>query len=163
MIKIIPVVCSSVNWDHFVTECNLLLGRSPTRSLDANHLPAGSIDSFLSALDEFRLKDSNPRETSEFTLNHVMITFLMSIDRWIYFSLLEKAFRNIDLIKASEEKNQVIILASATLKNWKEIILNYNDYPEFSKGLWDLFHTMGFGRFYKEYRINQLGCIERRQ
>ncbi len=157
---IVPIAWTNVNWESFVTKCNVHIGRSPTRALDSKGSPVGYLDSFLSALNEFSFK--NAFTLNEGVLHHVSLTFLMVSDYQDFYDLLENSYKKLTFLKCDDylQKNKSAYIVSGTLKDWKDCIIDNNS--EFSYEMWNMLHGMGFGQVFTEYKINNKKQIERR-
>lgn len=158
---IIPIAWTNVNWEIFVTQCNKHLGRSPTRSLDSKGSLVGSLDSFISALNEFSSRGS--QVFNESVLNHISLTFFMILDNDDFIELVEKGNRAISFTycEDSELKYKKALIATATLKDWKDFIILTRP-TEFTYIMWNMLHSMGFGQVFLGYKINSKKEIEKR-
>lgn len=162
--KIIPIATTNVHWALFVTKCNSILGKSPTRHLDSNGVPVGTPLSYLSALDSFSNEHCNPFKPNENTLNHVSISFMMIMEACEFHDLLEKAFNRIHIIKYDKfnSPKETIIFTSATLKEWKDTLINYKGNQEWTLQMWSLMDQLGLISLFSDYKINSQKQIEKR-
>lgn len=155
---------TTVDWEIFITKCNKFLGRSPTRNLDSKGLPTGSLNSYLSILSAFWQKDSNPQVINDFTLEHITLTFMIMLNEFMYYELLEKTQGRLKFIKCEDfnPRGEVTIITTGTLFNWKHCIINI-DVQEFCLKMWQEFQKRGFSIIFQEYKINENQIIEKRK
>ncbi len=152
---IFPIAITQVNWVAFTQATEKYVGHSPTRALDNEKLPVGTHESFLSALGSFKNINNNPREIKNFSLNHVNITLLLIIDERLYFEFIEESYEEILFIRSDnfESKNEVAIIATGTLKAWKNFCLNQNKYvTELQYHIYTLLIKIGYNIF-SDYKI----------
>lgn len=152
-----------MNWEIFISSANKYLNRSPTRSLDSQGLGVGTLDSYLMVLSEFWTKDSNPRVINNFTLNHIMLSYLIIFDEWLYYDLLEKTQGYLKFIKCQDfnPRGQISIIATGNLYDWKQCIVNIC-IPEFCTKMWWDFNKRGFASLFQDYKIDDNQQIVKR-
>jgi hypothetical protein len=158
--EIYPIAITTPNWPILTKACEKAIGYNPTRKLDSENLSVGTPESFLMALDSFKHVESDVRKIKNFTLNHVNIAFLMILENNLYYEVLENLNHNLTIIRSDNflDKNQVAIIISGSLLEWKNICVEANySFPlrEFSYRIYELLRNGGYSNIFNDYRITE--------
>ena len=142
----------------FTKACEKSIGYNPTRKLDSENLVVGSPESFLMALDSFKNVESDVRNLKNFSSNHVSISFLMILENNLYYEVLENLNQNLAIIRSDNfwDKNQVAIILTGSLLEWKNICIEANyslSLREFSYKIYELLRNGGYSNIFNDYRI----------
>ena len=156
--EIYPIAATQVNWGIFTKACEKAIGYNPTRKLDAEKLIVGTSESFLMALDSFKNVESNIRIQKNFTMDHISISFLMILENNLYYEMLENINQNLSIIRSENfwDKNQVAIVVTGPLLDWKNICIEANhsfSLREFSYKIYELLRNGGYSNIFNDYRI----------
>ena len=128
--KVIPLAAPQINWHEFIDLTLKVIGRSPTRSLDAVSFKVGDPFSFIASLEEIIQEGTSPRDAvlrATFTLEHVSFSFLAHLsDREFY------QYRNLPFIHVSSFEGKVVhrenpdhlLLLTGNLLEWKTLLNN---------------------------------------
>lgn len=161
--KIIPIIWPEINWFDFVNESNLVLGRSPTRTLDNNNIPVGDLPSFVMAVGGFIYENFDPYHYfNDFLLEHLSFSFLCITD-----TILRLTERNIIFSYA----NSSVFLMTGNLFAFKCAILEQcQEYTDreirfFYNYLYLLFCSKGLSKIWNDYKVRKLedGTLELRK
>ena len=151
-IVIIPIVAPNINWPSFVSQTNNLVGRSPTRSLDAAGLPVGDQFSFIASLAEFQYAASEPWGSVKFS-DRILRTLH-------YAFLCESPIGNIirrstDLDIITPEGYDDVFIVSGNLEAFRNAIVSCKD-PQirpFMNALYGVFNKAGLIQIFKRWKI----------
>lgn len=111
--NVIPIVYPTIDWQSFVTNVNRILGRSPTRSLDAAYLEVGDPFSFIASLAEFQQPSSVPWEAvknADRLLQALHFVFIVEADNLLASLVRENS--NLNIITPIERDAAFIITAN---------------------------------------------------
>jgi hypothetical protein len=153
---IVPIVWPNIDWHNFVVITNDLLGRSPTRSLDAANVPVGDLFSFLGAVEEFQHANSNPRDTVQdgLCLRHASISVVCEYEKSVGLDLIR--IGNLEVIWPQERDD--VFLVSGTLEQFQKSIVrcSHKQYSfalrMFVDCLIILFEQKGLGRIFNKWK-----------
>lgn len=152
------------DWQRFVHGVNATIGRSPTVSLDAAGMSVGSSGSYISALGEMQKEDSHPirvLQDCDDLLEHLSYSFFVSSDREVLFQLLLLT-RRIHVMMTDCGKNRENFIASGTLKDWRDLIVNNcireSDFEIrlFAAMIYDVLDKIGFREIFGRYQRKAL-------
>jgi hypothetical protein len=156
--EIYPIAITVPNWPTFTKACEKAMGYNPTRKLDSEKLIVGTPESFLMSLDSFKNNESNIREIKNFSCKHINVSFLMILENNLYYEILENLNQNLAIIRSDNfnDKNQVAIILTGSLLEWKNICIEANHsftLREFSYKIYELLRNGGYSNIFNDYRI----------
>jgi hypothetical protein len=154
---LIPIAITQPNWHLFVKTSLQVLGYSPTRCLDKKGMTVGNSQSLLIALDSFKDQGFDPNTESK-NMNHIYISFMMTLTEELYITLLETFNLSITRSNEYKTKNEVCIIATSNLFVWKTICVCINNSHEerlFSYGLYEQLKVLGYNIF-NDYKVEEI-------
>jgi len=150
--KIYPLQIGRVDWKIYVKVCQEFLGESPTRGIDSAGISLDNPIAFLKTLD-FHNQPINAI-SQEHLYNHVFFSFIAITDIFTIAQISERGYINIAYV---EKRNEVLVLMSGTLKQWKDSIVSCCDHKaesilrRFFNDIYLHFETAGFKEIWTEF------------
>jgi hypothetical protein len=114
-----------IQWPEFISFCQSMIRRSPTRSLDQSKIRPGLPASLVQALGEFQHEDTPPvpyiqGRDCDPALALLTFSFLIACDKQTMLELLKLG--KIDVL-AADGNDVEVVAATANLRVWREVIL----------------------------------------
>jgi hypothetical protein len=154
-ITVVPVTFTKVNWDAYEKSTHPILGFSLTRACDAVNLQTTKAAAFIASLSW----DQNPNKHLahgrfiDDSFKHVLAGFLITADYTVCLKIC--AAMKCPTKMASNQAGDAVILASATLYDWVDILVQHSQ-PTVNKDLrvvanmiYECFAAAGFEAVWK--------------
>jgi hypothetical protein len=153
-----PIAITKVDWKEYIKIFQDVLGKSPTRELDAANIPLTDAAAFLATLGGEKIPVENLRKVGT-SFNHFMVSMVTLIDSDFYLILTSQTYLRIIPWQA---KKQYLCLISGTMKEWHDSIIRSLDIQLFTDTNSELrffmnlvletFERLGFKEVWSKYQ-----------
>jgi len=114
-----PLAITQVDWPGYIDFCIQHTGKSPTHNLDAFYMKPDNLGAFMASLQDGR----DPRQILRHearVLNHISLSFMIHCS---FDTLAEIVTWDLSTLYYTAGRNDALIIASGSMKQWKEAIL----------------------------------------
>jgi hypothetical protein len=165
MIEVIPLAVPNLDWNALIQTSMRVLGRSPTRGLDAAEQRIGDYRAYVVALTDLLSPGVSPHfamQIANEALDHLWYSVMVYASTDELLGLIQGA--NFRMMSAKTVGNLKLAILSGTLSEWRKSIVYYlrtkpesdSEVRRFYGTMIVFFEQLGLGELWMEFEKNLL-------
>jgi hypothetical protein len=165
MIEVIPIAAPNLDWNALIRTAMRVLGRSPTRGLDAAGQQIGDYRAYVVALTDLLYPGVTPHyamKVANEALDHLWFSVMVHGDASELLGIIQKA--DLRIMVCDSSSNLKLAIVSGTLSEWRRAIQNHlaqattgeTEVRRFYGTMIVLFEQLGLGELWMNYEKNLL-------